>query len=213
MSIPDKGADLPAQFARFWRRLNSGLALIFAPGFTAETSPLLDFMQVHIKHSGTANMLLNTSELPGVTKKMLSIAHREKKLSHPSDVWVASWIYDWQPVRRVLFLPPRDYVSFITITILRLLLLAMWNRFHLLWNENSLQIGWPCQNEEAGLKRTFAIDTDLLECFHLLCENWRACKHVVEGLRRLLDPNYLGQQSDASKNYAIWVTETQSLKW
>jgi hypothetical protein len=41
-------------------------------------------VQVHIRHSGTANMLLNTNELPGINKKMLAIAEREKKLSKAS---------------------------------------------------------------------------------------------------------------------------------
>jgi len=38
-------------------------------------------VQVHIRHSGTAIMLLNTNQLPGITKKMLAIAEREKKVS------------------------------------------------------------------------------------------------------------------------------------
>ena len=42
-------------------------------------------MQVHIRHSGQANMLLNTGKLPHVNKKVLNIAEREKKMSHPSE--------------------------------------------------------------------------------------------------------------------------------
>jgi hypothetical protein len=41
-------------------------------------------LQVHIKHSGTANMLLNTSKLPGINKKKLAVAEREKKVSKTS---------------------------------------------------------------------------------------------------------------------------------
>lgn len=41
-------------------------------------------MQLDITHKGQAKMLLNTACLPGVTKKLLAIAEREKKLSKPS---------------------------------------------------------------------------------------------------------------------------------
>lgn len=42
-------------------------------------------MQVHIKRCGSAYMLLNTSQIPGMTPRLLGIAEREKRFSQPID--------------------------------------------------------------------------------------------------------------------------------
>ena len=46
---------------------------------------LIPLVQVHIKQAGTARMLINTSDLPGVNKEVLAFADREKKFSKPSE--------------------------------------------------------------------------------------------------------------------------------